>query len=114
MDLGAGCGVAGLGLLLRGGAGQVLGLDVDPDMTAAAQANAARLGFSHRIRSLTLDLRSVRDADSLAPESFDLALANPPFRTPGSGRRCPDQARDRARFEAAGTLDDFARQRPFS
>lgn len=39
---------------------------------------------------------------------MDLALANPPFRQPGTGRACPDAARDRARFEGPGGFAAFA------
>jgi len=107
-DLGAGCGVAGLTALLRG-AGEtpveVLSLDIDPAMTRSAQTNSARLGFADRLRARTLDIRHVRD--EIAAESFDVVLANPPYRKQGTGRSCPDEARDRARSESHGTLADF-------
>ncbi|MEG2005461.1 MAG: hypothetical protein RR014_05430, partial [Bilophila sp.] len=44
-DLGTGCGVVGLALLLRQ-KGHGIGLDLDADLVLAAQRNAAHLGFS--------------------------------------------------------------------
>jgi hypothetical protein len=77
LDLGTGSGPAGLGLLLaRDDADTtVLGLDIAPDMTQAAKANAARLGLAERFAARCLDVRDIRaDADTAA-ESFDLVLA---------------------------------------
>lgn len=105
-DLGCGCGVAALTLLLASGApAKAVGLDMDPAMTGAAQANAALLGLSPRYAAQPLDLRRVRDA--FPPESFGLALANPPYRRLGTGLVCREEERNRARFEAEGTLTDF-------
>ncbi|WP_428559845.1 MAG: tRNA1(Val) (adenine(37)-N6)-methyltransferase [Solidesulfovibrio sp. DCME] len=110
LDLGTGCGPAGLGLLLaRDDADtMVLGLDRDPAMAAAAAANAGRLGLSDRFAARQLDLRAIRDDPALRPESFGLVLANPPYRDPASGRRTPSAPRDAARFETEGGLAAFA------
>lgn len=110
LDCGTGCGPAGLGLLLarNDAATTVLGLDMDPDMVAAATANAARLGLAERFVARRLDLRDLRQDADLAAESFDLVLANPPYRHPASGRRPTDAGRDAARFETDGGLAAFA------
>lgn len=110
LDLGTGCGPAGLGLLLARDDAEtsVLGLDIAPDMAQAAQANAARLGLAERFAARCQDVRAIRaDADTAA-ESFDLVLANPPYRDPASGRRADQPARDAARFETDGGLPAFA------
>jgi tRNA1Val (adenine37-N6)-methyltransferase len=44
---------------------------------------------------------------SVKPESFDLALCNPPYRRLGTGLACREQQRTRARFEAHASLDGF-------
>ncbi|MEA4855505.1 MAG: methyltransferase domain-containing protein [Solidesulfovibrio sp.] len=110
LDLGTGCGPAGLGLLLaRGDADTtVLGLDRDPAMVAAAAANAGLLGLADRFTARYLDVRAIRAEADIRPESFDLALANPPYRDPASGRRAPSASRDAARFETEGGLAAFA------
>jgi len=104
LDLGTGCGAASLSLLLlRPDLDLALtGLDSAPEMVAAAGENARALGLADRFRAELADVREFR-----CP-GFDLALANPPFRKPGSGRACPDEARQRARFEGPGGFAAFA------
>lgn len=110
VDLGTGCGAAGLGYLLATAdtAATVLGLDREPAMVAAAGQNAASLGLAERFTGQVVDVRRIREADRLAPESCDLVMCNPPYRDPGSGRRPAGAARDAARFEVDGSLTDFA------
>ena len=110
VDLGTGCGAAGLGYLLATAdpAATVLGLDREAAMVAAAGQNAAALGLAERFTAHVADVRHIREADRLAPESCDLVLCNPPYRDPGSGRRPAGAARDAARFEVDGSLADFA------
>lgn len=109
LDCGTGCGVVGLALLLLQGDGRVLGVDRDSDMCRAAQANAALLGLERHFHAAHLDLRR-RDAqwrELVPPGSFDLVVANPPYRAPDSGRRNPGAAVQAARFELAAVLEDF-------
>ncbi len=130
LDLGCGCGPAGFAMLLRDPRTRatVTGLDVDPDMVRAARENAARLGLSHCFAAHVLDVRQTRalarslaretvgttgeppDPETVfrpAPESVEHVLCNPPYRPVGSGRSCPGEGRNRARFESTGTLADF-------
>lgn len=109
VDLGTGCGAAGLGYLLAATdpAATVVGLDREPAMVAAAGQNAAALGLSDRFKASLADVRRLREAGGLPPESCDLILCNPPYRDPASGRRPADAARDAARFEVGGSLPDF-------
>ncbi len=110
LDLGTGCGAAGLGLLLarQDTDSRVLGLDRDPAMVDAAGQNARRLGLADRFTAQLLDVRDIRSRPEVTPESVGLALANPPYRHPGSGRPCQDASRQSARFETQGELADFA------
>ncbi len=110
LDLGTGCGPAGLGLLLarNDDATAVLGLDKDPDMARAAAANAELLGLSARFTALCRDVREIRDEPLAPAQGFDLVLANPPYRAPSSGRRAATPGRDAARFETDGGLPAFA------
>ena len=114
LDLGAGCGVAGLAaLLLHQEQGLiVLGADIDPDQVRAARQNARLLGVANACQVQELDLRQIRGV--LPPEGFDLALANPPYRPLGSGQPCQDPGRATARGEATATLDDFLRAASFA
>ncbi len=108
LDLGAGCGVIGLAvLLLDGERTRVVGVDRDPAMVLAARENAVRLGLDEHYEIMELDVRSLRHDPRVQAESFDAVLTNPPYRRPGQGRRSPSPARDAARFETAGGLEDF-------
>ena len=122
LDLGCGCGVVGLGLLLRHPERgfTMHGLDLNPDMVAAARSNAALLGFGERYTAELADLGDLGDVTdpavvpaeigpALAPESFDLVVSNPPYRRPGQGRDCPDPGKSLGRFESGAGLPDFTR-----
>lgn len=112
LDCGTGCGPVGLGLLLsdtQPEQRQVLGLDKDPDMVAAANRNASLLGLDAAFTARLLDVRElVGHPEIIAPQSIDLVVANPPYRHPGSGRRPDSPGRDAARFETDGGLTAFA------
>ena len=116
LDLGTGCGPAAFGLLLARNDREttVLGLDREPAMVAAASENAARLGLADRFAARLLDVRGIRAAGEPSAESFDLVLANPPYRHPDSGRRPEHPGQDAARFETDGGLPAFAAAAAFA
>ncbi len=111
LDLGCGCGAASFGLLvLPGREGlDITGIDVNPAMTDAARQNALALGLADRFRAWTGDADdcSTHDFPIQGPAHF--ALCNPPFRIPETGRACPNQAKQLARFEGPGGFAVFAR-----
>ena len=120
-DLGTGCGVVGLALLLAHSgltsAGLTsmsltgTGIEIDAQLADAARDNAARLGLAERFRVLRADIAAPDTTafDALPPAgSMDLVVANPPYRRHGSGRPSPSSQRTRALFEAPGTLSAFA------
>lgn len=111
LDLGAGCGVVGLGVLLRSPDAdmQVIGLDCSPDMIKAATANATALGLGERYRAVLGDVRAAAEIAECRPNAFDLVLCNPPYRLPGHGRLPADPGKQRARFETSADLKDFIR-----
>lgn len=123
-DLGAGCGVAGFGLMLRRPDLRVVGLEKNPEMAAAARCNAARLGLSgYRLTegdaAQKSALRAAREAlcgesaAGAAPREkpdlplFDMVLANPPWRVAGSGRVPPSPGRRDALLDAGLALPLF-------
>ena len=120
LDLGTGCGAASLSLLLLRPDLDLalLGLDSGPEMVDAAMENARALGLDGRFRAELADVQDFRrlrsdlgSGSGFGPgfgPGFDLALANPPFRTCGTGRTCADEARNRARFEGPGGFAAFA------
>ncbi|MCH5276564.1 MAG: methyltransferase [Desulfovibrionaceae bacterium] len=108
LDLGAGCGVIGLGLLLRRpDLAFAVGLERDPAQVEAARGNALRLDLRGRYAALAGDLadkaalRAARAALPAAPDTgapFHLVLCNPPWRREGAGRTPPSPARRAALF----------------
>ncbi|GAB6038520.1 methyltransferase [Fundidesulfovibrio butyratiphilus] len=114
LDLGAGCGVAGLAALLLNPERDliVLGVDIDPEQARASRQNARLLGFADACQTQELDLRRVREV--LPPEGFDLVLANPPYRPLGTGHVCPNPGRAGSRDESTATLRDFLQAASFT
>jgi len=105
VDLGCGCGVVALCLLALGGAAEVLGIDLQEEMADRARRAAQAQGWGDRARFVAGDLREVRRL--AAPESFRLAVANPPYRPAREGRPSREPGEALARQELAGTLADF-------
>lgn len=114
IDLGTGCGVVGLGLLLleqeKGGQGKsfsVLGVDNNREMIAAAEANAAKLDLEKRFTPTFGNVSDLRSLPEFRPGTFDAALCNPPYRPAGHGRMPSDPDRQAAMFETATRMEAF-------
>ncbi|EFI33660.1 Methyltransferase type 11 [Desulfonatronospira thiodismutans ASO3-1] len=108
LDLGCGCGVVGLGLILAnpGKEIQVTGVDNDPEMIECARQNSRALCLEEKSSYRLLDVTSL-DSQSLAPESFDLVLANPPYRDERSGRTPENPGKKSAQFVTKNSQLDF-------
>ena len=104
-DLGTGCGVIPLLLAGRGKGREFVGIEVQEGLAAQAAANVSGNGLAGRVTIVPADLREL--PAGIAPASFDVVLANPPYRAPGRGRLSPGAERAAARHELAGGLDDF-------
>ncbi|MFW5487771.1 MAG: tRNA1(Val) (adenine(37)-N6)-methyltransferase [Desulfovibrio sp.] len=118
LDLGAGCGVVGIGCLLRQMAQQqatdgkpavsVLSLDVQPEMIAFCKGNFAALGLQEGHETLLCDVRDIRSRQDVCPESMDAVVCNPPYRRPESGKTSDRLDREKALAETeGGGLVDF-------
>ena len=104
LDLGCGCGVVSIGMVLRQPDLQICGIDINPDATKAAEEN--RVGL-HLIDKLTFKCADV--ADWRPEKVVDFVVANPPYRELGTGRTSQGRDRKAARFEAEGSFAGFAR-----
>lgn len=114
IDLGTGCGVISLGLLLIGPKERspresfhVLGVDNNPEMVAAAQANTEKLHFTARFTPIVGNVTAMNDISGFRPGSFDAALCNPPYRPVGHGRMPSNPAKQSAMFETDTCIEDF-------
>jgi tRNA1Val (adenine37-N6)-methyltransferase len=105
LDLGTGSGVVLLllarlcGVLERG-----VGVEIQRTLWECACRNIRENGFGDRLSAVLGDLR--KEIPGLSPRSFDLVVANPPYRRIGEGRRNPDPRKEIARHEIACTMAD--------
>jgi tRNA1Val (adenine37-N6)-methyltransferase len=111
VDLGTGNGVIPLVLATLHRSAILTGVELQPAMTERARRNVQLNGLERRITILGGDVRA---GERLAAEaSFDVAVCNPPYRKPGSGRISANDERQIARHETQGDLGDFLRTGAF-
>ena len=101
VEIGAGCGVISVLSAIAGRLARVDGIELQPALHDAAQANLAR----HEPRlscPVAFHLGDVRQAEAWRHlEGADLVFANPPFHRLGAGRRSADPVARLARHEEA-------------
>jgi tRNA1(Val) A37 N6-methylase TrmN6 len=96
LDIGAGVGVAGLCLLARVPDAQVTAVEVDTELCALAETNAARNGLAERFTAVSADVTApgrALSASGLKCDSYDHLMVNPPFHAEGRVRAAPDSGR---------------------
>ena len=118
-ELGTGCGVVSLAVLLKKPGCRAVGLEREAVLAASAARNAAALGLAEVFTPLCGDVTSPKDrremrevlaskADGLSgPPMFDAVMTNPPWRVEGDGRVPPSDLRRRALFGTAETLREL-------
>jgi tRNA1Val (adenine37-N6)-methyltransferase len=102
IDLGTGCGVIPLILLLTKPVGHVFGLEIQEGLITQAARNARLNGFEKRMDVVRGDMRHPPFASGIA----NLVVCNPPYRKIKSGRINPDPQKAIARHEILASLDD--------
>jgi tRNA1Val (adenine37-N6)-methyltransferase len=105
IDLGTGGGVIALILAQRFSCGRILGIDIQEELAAVARRNVALNGLEGDVEIRQGDVR--RPETLCGPQSFSVAVFNPPYRRLRSGRMNPDSEKAVARHEIAGTVADF-------
>jgi len=103
VDLGAGCGIIGLMLLLTRPIGGVVCLEVQASLADQAFRNANLNGFKDKMTVIRGDIRHPPLCASMA----DVVVCNPPYRPARSGRINPDRERAIARHEILASLTDI-------
>ena len=105
VDLGAGSGAVSLSVAHRCAAARVIGLEIDPETAALAEANVRENDAGERVRIEAID---VREAPArLGSGIADLVLSNPPYLPAGRADISPDPGRARSDVEAAGELREW-------
>jgi tRNA1Val (adenine37-N6)-methyltransferase len=105
LELGAGCGVISIMIAAIQRPREVVAIEIQPQLAEMIARNAALNGLTS-VRALCADLRA-RKIPEVDLNSFDLVVANPPYRASSTGRENPDHGRRMARGESSASLDDF-------
>ena len=103
VDLGTGCGIIPLVLLLTRAIGYGFGVEIQMDLAHQAARNAVLNGFGRKMGVILGDIRH----PPLAPSRADIVVCNPPYREKDSGRINPDPRRAIARHEILTSTDDI-------
>jgi tRNA1(Val) A37 N6-methylase TrmN6 len=112
LDCGAGVGTAGLCAVTRLQDTVVVLVERAAAYVDLARANIAANGLVQRANVIAADLTApLAQAPELAAlaNSFDHALANPPYQTDTDGTRSTNPLKDQANAMAAGDLDQWLR-----
>lgn len=104
-DLGTGSGIIPLIMARKVPNARIVGFELQPEMAELARRNVAINGFEQHIEIVTSDVLTITKSSTVS--SYDLVLANPPYRRRGTGRISPRAGRDDARHESTATLADF-------
>lgn len=107
VDLGCGNGVVSLALARLHRSAEITGVELQPAMAERARRNVRMNGLAGRATVVTGDVRKPHGL--LKPDGFDVAVCNPPYRKPGSGRISGNDERRIARHELHGEVGDFLR-----
>ena len=106
MELGAGTGAISL-LLAARGAAKVTGIDCNEHVVELMQRSIAENKLEGHVQAVLGDIRDLKGA--FVSESFDLVIANPPYRNSGKMR----QVGKSACHEVTANLEDFFKAAAF-
>ncbi len=107
LELGAGCGVVAIAIAALFHPRSLVAIEIQPALARLVESNAA-LNSVSAVHAVCADIR-VRRIANVAPASFDLVVANPPFHASGRGRQSPNMGRRIARGEEQAALEDFTK-----
>ena len=103
VDLGTGCGVIPLILLLTKLVGYAFGLEIQEELADQAARNVLLNGFDDKMAVVLGDIKN----PPIAEKSAEVVICNPPYRQVKSGRINPDPRRAIARHEIMANIDDI-------
>ena len=108
VDFCAGCGVVGLGLLSRDEQASATLVELQERLATLARRNADDNGFGERV---IVHQRDLAEPFSIGEGGgrYDVAVANPPYRTLDEGPASPDEEVATAQHELKLTLDVLAK-----
>jgi tRNA1Val (adenine37-N6)-methyltransferase len=104
-DLGSGCGIIGISLLVAQMARHVVGVEIQPRLADLSIKNARANAVESQLQVLNANITALQHA--LPSKQFDLVVSNPPFWPVDTGRLPPDEERRIARHEISITLAEL-------
>lgn len=107
LEMGTGSGVISLILSRRWEGIRITGIDIQTDLIEMAGRSVMLNGLDDKIQMRHVDVKEIKAA--FPPHSFDVVIANPPYRKVNSGRVNPNREKATARHELGGDLRDFLR-----
>jgi tRNA1Val (adenine37-N6)-methyltransferase len=105
LELGAGCGVVSIMIAALQRPREVVAIEIQPALAGMIARSAAINGVK-AVNAICADLRQ-RKIAGVEIASFDLVVANAPYRATAAGRENPDRSRRLARGESGASLVDF-------
>ncbi len=102
LELGAGSGIISMLLLSRKKLSAATAIEVQDSYAELTERNAEMNGLSDKLICINSDLR-----DFKSKESFDIVYTNPPYMSTSSGRANALSAKNLARHEVCGGIEDF-------
>ena len=103
VDLGTGCGVILLILLLKKEISYAVGIEIQKPLACQAYRNAILNGFQDKMYVIVGDVKRIPLVQGFA----DVVVCNPPYRKRGSGKINPDPCKAIARHELLISLDEI-------
>lgn len=103
VDLGTGCGVIPLSLLISKPLKHAYCIEIQPELACQAMRNAKLNNLENKMSVILGDMRNL----PLTASSVNVVVCNPPYRRKESGRVNPDNQRAIARHEIHASLDDI-------
>ncbi len=107
VDLGAGNGAVALMLAHLYPTTRLTALEIQPGLFARARRNAILNHVESRLTIIAGDVRSDETLKNL--KNHNVAVCNPPYRSPSSGRVSPNAEKRIARHEIRGAVEHFLR-----
>lgn len=105
IELGVGSGIVCLMMAQHPGIGRVVGVEIQERLFEIAVRNISLNSMDGRVKIIRGDVR--RPASLCGPQTFSVAVFNPPYRRVHSGRVNPDAEKAVARHEISGTVAHF-------
>ncbi len=105
IDLGTGCGVIPILLLKKYPRLKAVGIDILEENVKLSLKNAEINRVGLRFRAVRANVKDIKSF--FKPQSFDIAVSNPPFIETNRGSVSSKSHRAIARQEIAATLEDF-------